>query len=105
MDRRAGLRHGLTFEAHEKRKGIAMLFKPDAPGSHIDEAVGRLATRPAPAAADAELQVAHPHPALRPVCQVDHAATVQRDHDGLRVVVEILPDYEHGLAVAVALGI
>ena len=43
-------------------------------------------------------------PLVGPLRELDHAGAVRRDDDLDRVVVEILADDEHRLAVAVAVG-
>src|SRR3569832_1218751 len=56
-------------------------------------------------ATNPELAVPGERAFFRPLRELDHAAPVQRDDDLLRVVVEILADDEHGLAIAVPVRI
>ena len=104
-DRRPELVHRLAVQADVERVAVAALLEADAPGHDRHQAVGRVAAGAAAAAADAELGVRDPRAPGRPLRQLDHAGPMRRDDDLRRVVVEILADHQHRLAIAVAVRI
>ena len=87
---RADLVHGLAIQADEEGKGVVVLFN-----SEVDR-------RGARGAVTTGLEAAgflHVAVLFRPEGQMDQTAAVQRGHDLLGVVVEILAEDEDGLAV------
>ena len=98
------LMHRLALDAHIERKFIAMLFNPNAPRHHRNQAVGAFAARP-PASTEPIFHVFDAHVFLRPLRQLNHARPVQSDHRLFRVVVQTLANDQHGLAIVVSLWV
>jgi hypothetical protein len=103
-DGRPELVHWLVFQADEERERVAVLFDADAPGGDADQAIGAGSAGQA-AAADAKLNILDANVSLSSLRQLDHARAVQGDDHFLGIVLQVLTDNEHRLAVAVAVWV
>src|SRR3984885_3869256 len=89
LDWRAELVHRFSFYADEERKVVAVLFNSNALGHDSWKE----------AAADPVLHVLDHGILFRPLCEMHHARAVFAGHDLFGVVVEVLTDDQHQLAV------
>ena len=104
VDGWAELVHRLALQAYEEGEGVAVFLDADALGEDRDEAVRAGATRTA-AAAHAKLHVFDADVLLHTLPQLDHARAVQRGDGLLGIILEILANDEHCLAIPITRGV